>query len=112
MVDGVAFEGGTAEKQTLTIGSHTFIEGFEEQLVGMNIGETKDINVTFPKEYHAKELAGAPAVFTVKINGITCKELPELDDEFAKDVSEFSTLKEYKNDIKNYCRPLRQRRSE
>ena len=63
-VDGVAFEGGTAEKQTLTIGSHTFIEGFEEQLVGMNIGETKDINVTFPKEYHAKELAGAPAVFT------------------------------------------------
>ncbi len=99
-VDGVAFEGGTAEKQTLTIGSHTFIEGFEEQLVGMNIGETKDINVTFPKEYHAKELAGAPAVFTVKINGITCKELPELDDEFAKDVSEFSTLKEYKDDIK------------
>lgn len=99
-VDGVAFEGGTAEKQTLIIGSHTFIEGFEEQLVGMNIGETKDINVTFPKEYHAKELAGAPAVFTVKINGITCNELPELDDEFAKDVSEFSTLKEYKDDIK------------
>lgn len=98
--DGVAFEGGTAEKQTLTIGSHTFIEGFEEQLIGMNIGETKDINVTFPAEYHSAELAGKPAVFTVTINGITKKELPELDDEFAKDVSEFSTLKEYKEDIK------------
>ena len=99
-VDGVAFEGGTAEKQTLTIGSHTFIEGFEEQLVGMNIGETRDINVTFPAEYHAEELKGKPAVFTVTINGITVKELPELDDEFAKDVSEFSTLKDYKADIK------------
>ena len=99
-VDGVAFEGGTAEKQSLTIGSHTFIEGFEEQLVGMNIGETKDINVTFPAEYHSEQLAGKPAVFTVTINGITKKELPELDDEFAKDVSEFSTLKEYKDDIK------------
>ena len=101
-VDGVAFEGGTAEKQTLTIGSHTFIEGFEEQLVGMKIGETRDINVTFPTEYHAKDLAGKPAVFTVTINGITVKELPELDDEFAKDVSEFSTLKEYKDDIKKH----------
>lgn len=99
-VDGVAFEGGTAEKQSLTIGSHTFIEGFEEQLVGMKIGETKDINVTFPAEYHSSDLAGKPAVFTVTINGITKKELPELDDEFAKDVSEFSTLKEYKDDIK------------
>ncbi|MCM1194511.1 MAG: trigger factor [Corallococcus sp.] len=98
--DGVAFEGGTAEKQTLTIGSHAFIEGFEEQLVGMNIGETKDINVTFPAEYHAENLAGKPAVFTVTINGITKKELPELNDEFAKDVSEFATLKEYKDDIK------------
>lgn len=99
-VDGVAFEGGTAQKQTLTIGSHTFIEGFEEQLVGMNIGQTKDIDVTFPAEYHSEELAGKPAVFTVTINGITKKELPELDDEFAKDVSDFSTLKEYKDDIK------------
>lgn len=98
-VDGVAFEGGTAEKQTLTIGSHTFIEGFEEQLVGMNIGETRDINVTFPTEYHSEELSGKAAVFTVTINGITVKELPELDDEFAKDVSEFSTLEEYKADI-------------
>ena len=101
-VDGVAFEGGTATKQTLTIGSHTFIEGFEEQLVGMNIGETRDINVTFPEEYHAEDLKGKPAVFTVTINGITVKELPELDDEFAKDVSEFATLKEYKADIKKH----------
>ena len=98
--DGVAFDGGTAQGQTLTIGSHTFIEGFEEQLIGMNIGETRDINVTFPEEYHAEELKGKPAVFTVKINGITVKELPELDDEFAKDVSEFDTIKDYKADIK------------
>ena len=101
-IDGVAFDGGTATKQTLTIGSHTFIEGFEEQLVGMNIGETRDINVTFPADYHAEELKGKPAVFTVTINGITVKELPELDDEFAKDVSEFDTLKEYKSDIKKH----------
>ncbi len=99
-VDGVAFDGGTAEKQTLTIGSHTFIEGFEEQLVGMNIGETKDINVTFPADYHAENLKGKPAVFTVTVNGITKKELPALDDDFAKDVSEFDTLKAYKDDIK------------
>ncbi len=99
-VDGVAFDGGTAEKQTLVIGSHTFIQGFEEQLVGMNIGETKDINVTFPAEYHADNLAGKPAVFTCTINGISVKELPALDDDFAKDVSEFDTLKDYKADIK------------
>lgn len=98
-VDGVAFAGGTAEKQTLVIGSHSFIEGFEEQLVGMNIGETKDINVTFPKEYHAEELAGKDAVFTVTVNSIEVKQLPELDDEFAKDVSDFATLEEYKADI-------------
>ena len=99
-VDGVKFEGGTAEKQTLVIGSHSFIEGFEEQLIGMNIGETKDINVTFPEDYHAEDLKGKPAVFTCTINGITVKQLPELDDEFAKDASEFSTLKEMKADIK------------
>ncbi len=101
-VDGVAFEGGTATKQTLVIGSHSFIPGFEEQLVGMNIGETKDITVTFPAEYHAKDLAGKEAVFTCTVNEITVKELPALDDEFAKDVSEFSTLKEYKADIKKH----------
>lgn len=99
-VNGVAFEGGTAQKQSLTIGSHSFIPGFEEQLVGFNIGETKDITVTFPEDYHSEELKGKEAVFTVTINGITVKELPELDDDFAKDVSEFSTLKEYKADIK------------
>lgn len=100
-VDGVAFQGGTAEKQTLVIGSHTFIEGFEEQLIGMNIGETKDINVTFPAEYHAEELKDKPAVFTCTINGISVKQLPELDDEFAKDASEFSTLEEMKQNIKS-----------
>ena len=98
-VDGVAFAGGTAEKQTLVIGSHSFIPGFEEQLVGMNIGETKDIDVTFPTEYHAEELAGKAAVFTVTVNAIEVKQLPELDDDFAKDVSEFDTLEEYKADI-------------
>lgn len=99
-VDGVKFAGGTAEKQTLVIGSHSFIAGFEEQLVGMNIGETKDINVTFPEDYHAEDLKGKAAVFTCTINGITSRQLPELDDEFAKDASEFSTLKEMKADIK------------
>lgn len=99
-VDGVAFEGGTAEGQTLTIGSGQFIPGFEEQLVGMNIGEEKDINVTFPTEYHAEELAGKEAVFHVKVNSIRTSELPELDDEFAKDVSEFDTMAEYKADIR------------
>ncbi len=100
-VDGVNFEGGTAKDQELTIGSHTFIEGFEEQLVGLNIGDEKDINVTFPKSYHEKKLAGKPAVFKVKILGIREKELPALDDEFAKDISECNTLEEYKKTIKD-----------
>ena len=99
-VDGVAFAGGTAEGQTLKIGSHTFIPGFEEQMVGMNIGEEKDLDVTFPEAYHAKELAGKAAVFHVKVNGITATELPALDDDFAKDISEFDTLEEYKKDIR------------
>ncbi len=99
-VDGVAFDGGTAEKQSLTIGSHTFIPGFEEQLVGFNVGETRDIEVTFPEDYHEDKLKGKQAVFTVTVNEITVKELPELDDEFAKDVSEFGSLKDYKADIK------------
>lgn len=99
-VDGVAFEGGKAENADLTIGSNTFIPGFEEQLIGMNIGEEKDINVTFPEEYHAEELKGKAAVFKCKINAITRKELPEADDEFAQDVSEFDTLDELKNDLK------------
>ncbi len=99
-VDGVAFAGGTAEGQTLKIGSHTFIPGFEEQMVGMNIGEEKDLNVTFPEKYHSDELAGKAAVFHVKVNAITETQLPALDDDFAKDISEFDTLEEYKADIR------------
>ena len=91
-VDGVKFDGGTAQGQTLTIGSGQFIPGFEEQMVGMAVGEEKDIEVTFPEEYHAENLAGKKAVFAVKVNGIQVKELPTLDDEFAKDVSEYDTL--------------------
>ena len=98
-VDGVAFAGGTAENQTLVLGSGMFIPGFEDQVVGMNIGEERDINVTFPEEYQAKELAGKAAVFHVKLNSISYKEMPEINDEFAKDVSEFDTLDEYKADI-------------
>ena len=99
-VDGVKFAGGTAEGQTLKIGSHTFIQGFEEQMVGMNIGEEKDLNVTFPTEYHAPDLAGKEAVFHVKVNGITETQLPALDDDFAKDISEFDTLDAYKADVR------------
>ena len=99
-VDGVAFEGGAAKGQRLTIGSGQFIPGFEEQMVGMQIGEEKDLSVKFPEEYHAKELAGKDAVFHVKVNSITVRELPALDDDFAKDVSEFDTLDAYKQDIR------------
>ncbi len=98
-VDGIAFEGGKSENHSLVIGSHSFIEGFEEQLIGKNSGDEFDVNVTFPEEYHAEELAGKPAVFKVKINEIKTEELPELDDEFAQDVSEFDTLEEYKKDV-------------
>jgi trigger factor len=94
------FEGGTAENQTLVIGSKSFIPGFEEQLIGANIGDEVEVKVTFPEEYHAENLAGKDAVFNVKVNEIKFKELPELDDEFAKDVSEFDTLDELKNDTK------------
>ncbi len=111
-VDGVKFEGGTAEGQTLEIGSGMFIPGFEEQMVGMAIGETKDITVRFPDEYHAEELKGKDAVFTVKVNSIQAKELPELDDEFAKDVSEFDTLEEYKNDIRAHLEEQNKKRKE
>ena len=99
-VDGVAFAGGTAQDQTLKIGSGSFIPGFEEQMVGMNIGEEKDLQVTFPEKYHAEELAGKAAVFHVKVNSITETQLPALDDDFAKDISEFDTLDEYKADIR------------
>lgn len=99
-VDGVKFAGGTAEKQDLVIGSKTFIPGFEEQLIGMNVGDSKDITVKFPEEYHAKDLAGKDAVFAVKLNSITVKVLPELNDAFAQEASKFDTLAEYKEDIK------------
>ncbi len=99
-VDGVAFEGGKAEGHELEIGSNTFIPGFEDQIIGMKIDEEKDIKVKFPDEYFSKDLAGKDATFKVKLHEIKKKELPELDDEFAKDVSEFETLDELKKDIK------------
>ncbi len=98
--DGVPFAGGKDEGYDLAIGSHSFIDTFEDQLIGKNIGDEVEVNVTFPTEYHAAELAGKPAMFKVKVNGIKVKELPELDDDFAQDVSEFDTLEEYKNDLK------------
>ena len=100
-VDGKAFEGGKAEGHELEIGSNTFIPGFEDQVIGMNIDEEKEIKVKFPDEYFSKDLAGKEAMFKVKVHEIKKKELPELDDEFAKDVSEFDTLKELKADIKS-----------
>jgi trigger factor len=99
-VDGVKFDGGTGEGYDLELGSKTFIPGFEEQVIGMKKGEEKDVTVTFPKDYGAENLAGKEAVFAVKLNGIKEKQLPALDDEFAKDVSEFDTLEAYKADIK------------
>ncbi|MEG1895366.1 MAG: trigger factor [Oscillospiraceae bacterium] len=99
-VDGVAFEGGKGENFDLTIGSGQFIPGFEEQIVGKEIGAEFDVNVSFPEEYQAAELAGKPAVFKTKVNEIKAKELPVLDDEFAKDISEFDTLDELKADIR------------
>lgn len=98
--DNIAFEGGKAEKFTLTLGSGQFIPGFEEQIVGHNIGDEFDINVTFPEDYGAKELAGAPVVFKIKLHEIKVKELPELDDEFVKDQSEFDTVDELKADVR------------
>lgn len=97
-VDGVPFEGGTAQGQTLKIGSGAFIPGFEEQMVGMTVGEEKDLNVTFPEKYHAENLAGKNAVFHVKVNSITKTELPELDDDFAQD-NGFDTFDAYKADV-------------
>ena len=99
-VNGEAFEGGKAENYDLEIGSNSFIPGFEDQIIGMKLEEEKDIKVTFPEEYFSKDLAGKEATFKVKVNEIKKKELPKLDDEFAKDVSEFDTLKELKEDIK------------
>ena len=99
-VDGKQFEGGYAEDYTLVLGSHSFIDNFEDQLVGKNLGEDVEVNVTFPEEYHVDELKGKPALFKVKIKEIQKKELPELDDDFAQDVSNFDTIAEYKEDLK------------
>ena len=99
-VDEKTFEGGKGEDYALTIGSHSFIDTFEEQLIGKSIGEACEVNVTFPNEYHATDLAGKPAMFKVTVKEIKSKELPELNDEFASEVSEFENLEEYKNDIK------------
>lgn len=99
-VDGEKFDGGTAEGQTLLIGSKSFIPGFEEQMIGMAIDEERDINVKFPEQYHSQELQGKDAVFHVKVNGITHEELPEIDDEFASEVSDFDTLKDYEADVR------------
>ena len=99
-IDDVAFEGGKGDNYSLVIGSGSFIPGFEDQLIGKNKGDETDVNVTFPEDYNAKDLAGKPAVFKVKINEIKVKELPELDDEFASEVSEFDTMAEYREDVK------------
>ena len=111
-VDGVAFEGGKAEGHALTIGSHSFIDTFEEQLIGKSIGDDVEVNVTFPAEYHAEELAGKPALFKVAIKGIKCRELPELNDEFAQEASEFDTLDEYKADIKAKIQTRKEKEAE
>ena len=110
-VDGVAFEGGKGENYPLTIGSNTFIPGFEEQLVGAEIDKEVEVNVTFPEDYQAEELAGKPAVFKCTIREIKEKQLPDLDDEFASEVSEFETLAEYKEDVKKTS-PRRRKRTQ
>lgn len=99
-VDGVAFAGGKGENHSLVIGSHSFIDTFEDQLIGKNVGDKVDVNVTFPEDYHSAELKGKAALFKVEIKEIKTKELPEVDDEFAQDVSEFDTLEEYKADVR------------
>ena len=98
--DGVPFDGGKGESYPLELGSGSFIPGFEEQIVGMKAGDEKDIDVTFPEDYQAEELAGKPVVFSIKLHEVKAKDMPELDDEFAKDVSEFDTLEELKADLR------------
>lgn len=110
-VDGVHFDGGKADSHDLTLGSHSFIEGFEEQIVGHLIGDKFDVTVTFPEKYHAQELAGKAAVFAVELKGLSVKELPELNDEFAEDVSEFSTLDEYKQNIMDKLKKEREEKA-
>ena len=107
--DGVAFEGGKGTDQTLTIGSHTFVDTFEDQVIGHSIGDEFDVNVTFPEDYHTADLAGKPAVFKVALKAIKEKVLPEVDDEFASEVSDFETLEEYKEDIRKNIRESKEK---
>ena len=111
-MNGVAFDGGTAKDYELELGSHTFINGFEDQVCGMNIDESKDVNVTFPEQYGAKELAGKPAVFAVKLLAIREKQVPAIDDKFAEDVSEFNTLAELKKDTKEKIKAEKEKTAE
>lgn len=108
-IDDVAFDGGKGENHKLTLGSHSFIDTFEDQIVGKNVGDKFDVNVTFPEEYHAADLAGKPAVFKVELLGINAIELPELDDEFAEEVSSFDTFAEYKEDVKKILEVKKER---
>ena len=111
-VDGEKFEGGTAEDYPLTIGSHSFIDNFEDQLIGLKVGEEKDVNVTFPENYHVKDLADKPAVFHCKINSIKHRELPEVNEEFVKKVSKFETVDEFKADLRKNLEAQAERRAE
>lgn len=111
-VDGEQFEGGQAERYSLELGSGSFIPGFEDQVVGMQIGDFRDVEVTFPENYHAEQLAGKPAVFKVKLHELKRKSLPALDDEFAKDVSEFDTLEEYKQDLASNLQQRKEKEAE
>ena len=111
-VDGEKFEGGTAEDYPLTIGSHSFIDNFEDQLVGLKVGEEKDVNVTFPENYHVKNLADKPAVFHCKINSIKHRELPEVNEEFVKKVSKFETVDDFKADLRKNLEAQAERRAE
>lgn len=111
-VDGVKFNGGTAEKQELTLGSKSFIPGFEEQVEGMKIGEEKDLKVKFPDDYHAEDLKGKDAVFAVKLNGIKFREIPELNDDFVKDTTKFETVAEYRADVKKRLTDSAERRAD
>lgn len=111
-IDGVAFDGGTAKDYELELGSHSFIEGFEDQVVGMKINDQKDVEVTFPESYHVKDLAGKPAVFAVKLLAIREKQVPEINDKFASDVSEFNTLDELKKDTKAKIKAEKEKNAE
>ncbi len=111
-VDGVAFDGGKAENFNLTLGSGQFIPGFEDQVVGHNTGDEFDVNVTFPEEYHAEELKGKPAVFKIKLHEIKAKELPDIDDDFIKDISEFDTVEAYRADVKEKLTASRQKQAD